>query len=867
MLLRGYRASGPDTAVIKVFMKFMSVDFLNPQSEKEDVATQYDNDAMAQYRDGAQEALPIRGGNTLLLSIVRWLVYIVVALTPIFVLPFTSEALEFNKQALIFIGASSAMLLYLIDMVKEGRLFFRKSMLWYALGSIVLAAALTTVFSNQSYRSLFGALGSNNFSLISILGYAMIAFLILAVFERRQASLLTYAMLAGGSIAMLAGLLHLADLKIFGFWQFADSRVFNTLGSANALGIFSAVLLTLGLNTFYRIRGRRANEVGVWQSRLKRVLEISTILLSLLWLAILNWWVLWIVALTGAFATLGLQALKTGYRLRYYFIPMLVIVLGVFLMLTKVNFPGKSQLPAEVSLSHRASWQIAKNVLKEDVIFGSGPENFAISYTKYKPASINASAFWAVIFNDANSEFLSALTTTGAVGAIALIGFFGSILYFLIRYMHKNMNVLRSRGINNFGLDLLPVFLSLLVAFFLYPFSVTLTFLLFVIFGLIAVLLSTKQDRLTVGLENSPVLSLISSVSSVGILIGLAFGFYFGIQRYAANVYFAQAARASGDAQLAQDADAITGKLTKAINADQREDIYAYAFANHLLNRINSDLSALRSLNARDPGQQARVQETQQRIQNFITAALDISKRSTDINPSNAQNWFQRGTVYQNLIGLVGGADDWAVTSFEEYVRRSPLDPQGYHNIGNVLVRKANNINALVVASNNLSVERRREAEQQFNEALKRAEQAYKKALEIKADFAQTIYNLGVVYDMQGRVAEAVRQLELIRQQNPFDAGLALQLGLLYYRNNQKQPAFDELQRAVRIFPDYSNARWYLALMLEERGELTKALEHLRRVLELNPGHRLVLDKIAQLEQGIREIPPAEVTDKEPLTL
>ncbi|MFH1392766.1 MAG: hypothetical protein ABIG73_00025 [Patescibacteria group bacterium] len=90
---------------------------------------------------------------------------------------------------------------------------------------------------------------------------------------------------------------------------------------------------------------------------------------------------------------------------------------------------------------------------------------------------------------------------------------------------------------------------------------------------------------------------------------------------------------------------------------------------------------------------------------------------------------------------------------------------------------------------------------------------------------------------------------------------------MLYYRDSQKEKALTEMARAVGLFKDYSNARWYLALMLEERGEIDMAIAQLGEILKLeaNKDNETVREKMASLEAGKREIPPATVTSKKPL--
>jgi tetratricopeptide (TPR) repeat protein len=160
---------------------------------------------------------------------------------------------------------------------------------------------------------------------------------------------------------------------------------------------------------------------------------------------------------------------------------------------------------------------------------------------------------------------------------------------------------------------------------------------------------------------------------------------------------------------------------------------------------------------------------------------------------------------------------------------------------------------------------------QQFNQqagaALLKAEDAFKKAIEMSGNFGLAIYNLGSVYERQGKLNEAIKQLETIAPFNSNQPGLAFELGLLYYRADRKNDALAQLQRAVVLSPDYANARWYLALIYEERKELDQAVEQLERVLdiEVNKDNEIIIKKLEGLRAGNVSIPPGSVLDEQPL--
>ena len=247
----------------------------------------------------------------------------------------------------------------------------------------------------------------------------------------------------------------------------------------------------------------------------------------------------------------------------------------------------------------------------------------------------------------------------------------------------------------------------------------------------------------------------------------------------------------------------------------------------------------------------------------LAASAVDIAKRATDASPDDSQNWVNRGIIYQNLISLVNGADTAAISMYQEALKRNPADPVTYSRIGAIYLTVAETARSLAArpAPGQNPDELRKVAADNFT----KAEENYRKAVELNNNFGQAIYDLGVVYEREGRLADSIRQLEKIRTSNPNDPSIAFELGLLYYRNNQKDAAFKQLQQATALFPNYSNARWYLSLLYEELGDLDNALIQVEEIQKTNPDNELVKQRITQLTAGKRLIPPGKVLDQKPL--
>lgn len=753
---------------------------------------------------------------------IRWVLYIVTFLVPLFFLPWTSEFLELNKQSVLIIAAGVGLVLFLAEMIQNGTLALRTSRLYLPLGAVIVASVVSAVLSKNPYQSLLGSGGGVQvFSLASILALAVIFFLVLNVIEDRGQTLKKVAVGSVG-IALLISILQVFGV-FFGSNAPFNSYGFNTVGSLNSLAILGALFLPLFLEAKWRV---------------VRFIDVGKIALALaLFLIVLvNWWVIWVVTFVSLVAWMAFKILETGRtHVSNYIFPMSIIVVGVLLMLVNFSVPVlKSRLPIEVAPSFSSSLQMTTSVLKESPIYGYGLGEFSIAYDKFKPVSIAQTIFARTHFAQATSSAFTLIVEGGLLLALAA-------LFLLVMSV---LGLYKSHSGERF------LVLSLLVVFFLFPFNLTLLFFLFLSLAFLELQSSTSSKRSWI-FEESPRHSLLGSLAFiVGLVLVLAGG-YFVTLRYVADAYYVQAVKGT-------NADEVITDFTESININPQDTRYYRLLSQAIMIKLSNDLN--------DKADKTPAQQRTQRLQNLAASSVEIAKRATDVDPNNVENWINRGLIYQNLVGLVGGADQAAINMFTEALQRSPADPTIYNSIGSVYLTIAEN--ARVFAANppanqpNLDLTSIR---QQAANSFRKAEENYKKAIELNNNYGQALFALGVVYEREGQLGNAIKQFERLRVGSPNDPSIAFELGLLYYRNGQKDAAFNQLQQATTLFPNYSNARWYLSLLYEERGDIANALAQVVEIERSNPDNELVKQRIAQLQSGTRLIPPARVLDQKPL--
>lgn len=92
--------------------------------------------------------------------------------------------------------------------------------------------------------------------------------------------------------------------------------------------------------------------------------------------------------------------------------------------------------------------------------------------------------------------------------------------------------------------------------------------------------------------------------------------------------------------------------------------------------------------------------------------------------------------------------------------------------------------------------------------------------------------------------------LQASRKLAPTDAKIAYNLGIFHYRLGEPEQAIEVLQEAVGLKPDYRDARYLLALVLQEEKRDKEAIEQLEYILEnINPTDAQAREKIEEFKK------------------
>ncbi len=770
-----------------------------------------------------------------LLSCARGLLYALIFLMPLFFLPFTIDAWEFNKQALFVALTSASALCWISSMLVEKKITLRRGWVPLVMFFPLIAYGISSYYSSAKYISLFGTTAQAYTSVLTLIAGVLFFFVAINTLHTRRAHQIIHSTLLIS--AFIAGAIGLVGLFGTNPFFFASVQGFYTIGTVNALGVFLAVVTVFssGLWVSHKKSDSLLHEgsYGV----LEQTLIIALHLMTVLYLSVIDYWMTWTILIVGlsvlfAFMLFRAKDFKTAGRV---WLPAVVFLFAIVSVFWFPAFPQRT-VPAEVTLNSQESVRITEAVLESSsATYGTGPGTFSNGYAKYHGPEITQTTFWNTRF-DRGSTFVNTLLPT-----VGYLGVGAWALFVLLLGVRTLIQILGTHQREDWlqALVAFAPWVAIIAAAFLYHGNMTTVFLLFLFSGLLG---SQVVKDVEVATEKKhPAVNLVfSGLFLLGSILFLMGVFVTG-QRYVAEVAFSDAIKADRTNASVQE---IVQHLDKASTLNRFDDRYYRALAEAVI------LQAAEVLGSVSNQEQLSAQESQ-RLQGLIAASINAAARTTSLSPEDSRNWLVRGLVYRQLIPAMGGkAAQFAVSSHENMIPLEPLNPRLWNELGKTYLSAAENERVLALAEDKGLAE---QAKKNLNELLQKAESAFGKSIEIKPDYASAHFQLAIAYERQGRVDDAIGKLESVAQYNPTDVGVSFQLGQLYLRRAQG----DDLDRSRQAFehtvalaPTYSNARWFLATIYEQQGDIREAIAQVEKVNELNPGNPLVQNRLQKLLRG-----------------
>lgn len=747
-------------------------------------------------------------------------------LTPLIFAPFTTEALEMNKQLV------ALLLILVVGLGWLGQQMAAKQLSWrggWLMSLAPLGLLMAGLFSAcLSVSSLESWLGYGGQEYVSFLTLAMCVVFYFALVNTGDAKLIKSSLLAlliSTGIVTLLMLLTLPGLYLLPF-AFTHQVGFNTIGNTNAFmaWLIPVVMLGLGLLATEKVAGRG------WQ------ILIGGLALALVFLLVaVDFWALWVAVIVGSMALI-VFALGTEHvpNVRNLAVPGIMIVIAVLFLLIKT--PLHLKLPIVVSPSTKTSWSIAEQTLHEgtgQLFFGTGPGTYDLNYAKFKPAEVNTTYFWNTRFDRAQAHPMTLLTTTGVVGLVAWVVMVLAVGACGIGGWLKR----RDSSDDSLQYVLLVGWLSLLSLQVLSASNMSLTVLFWGLSGLLVAASVTKEWNES--FKSAPRLSLgLAGGLTLFVVLG-AVALYSSLARESAEMAFAKAARMNAAGATPQE---LVDQMTKAVKRDGLNPVYQRNLATAYLAQAGVIVSE--GLKDQEFGDEDRA-----KLASASDAAIKASAKAASLSPADGLNWSTNGLVYRELMPFVQNAQNYAASMYLKALELEPNNVVYQTDLGRVYLAVADRAQQVQDLKDVDKTTKETAATNEI-EDLRLAAEAFEKATRLKPDYAPAHYYLAATYERQGKLTEAADRLAKLTQAQPKDVGLGFQLSVIYLKLNKTEAAEAELERILEIYPDYSNAMWYLAAIKANKKDATAALDLLRRVEKLNPDNEIVKESIANLEAG-----------------
>ncbi len=651
--------------------------------------------------------------------IIRYSVYATIFLIPILFLPWTSDVLDFNKQAVLVLLIVISFIFWIIKTLISGKFEFNKNKIHIFVGILFFVYILSTIFSIYKYGSFWGWPQITSESLLSLMAIIGLYFIVSNNFSKKEFFISIIVLTCSALIAEIIGL-----LQLFGVYF-----SFNTIGSVGGLGFFAVVLIPISmLMTMVSEKW--------WRFLFAVQLLISLILFSFINYSIIWWAVIAASALVMIFGTIKRDIIDA----RWMALPMFFLAVSVFFMLLGGQIGWMQQKTNEIFLSQQTSLEISFQAIKENPLLGSGPGTFAYNFSKFKDVSLSQGSFWSVTFNQATSEVLNKLATTGILGTLAFLALIIFAVFTLAKILIKD----KQAGQDLLLLGLSLGFVTLCFIYFLYCSNLVLTLLFYLFLAGIVVIISEEKKKYELK---------SSSLATLGITFAFTLILIFGLgivilngQRYVAELNYHQALVKWSEGNT----DQATKKLETAASLNSSSDLYFRQLSQVYLSQLLKKAQDLTS---------TPTQEESTAMQSLVANSVNSAKYATDLNPKSTNNWSVRGYVYQNLFGILDDAGTWALNSYDEALKLDPNSPYFYFQKGNV---------NYILAVRTEATDRNKKIEY-----LNKSKEFLEKAVSLNANYSNALYSLGVVYDALGEKTKATESFTKVLQLNPENEEIA----------------------------------------------------------------------------------------------
>ncbi len=740
---------------------------------------------------------------------------ITLGLLPILFIPNVYASLGFAKIYLLAIGIFAALTLFVLGVLRSGRLsvFVPKTIIffWAFIAMAAVAAALSgdrlDAFTGNSFEI-------HTVGFLILLGLVMTAMLFLSQSKKTVIKLFTLLSVS----TIILQIFHLVRLffgpETLSFGGLFPINTSSLIGGLNDLAIFSGLVLLVTLVLLPQLAQRIFGKI------------VATVLVvnSLLLLAIINFYLIWVViGFVSLLAVLYFISKDTWLKdseenktpTSYFTLAIvgLIFITSAAFVINGDYFGGKANSISGISYieirpSIDSTLDIAKAVYSENALLGIGPNRFEDAWRLYKNPIINETAFWNTNFTSGSGYVSTIFITTGIAGSLFFLIFLGTFLY----TTYRNIFV---REVTDHGWYLIGVisFVSSVYLWLLaiaYVPGVTVLCLTVLMSGLAvsAGLSSRKQKTFEFDVVGNKKYGFVLIAVAI-VLFGSGSLALAGVSKqFMSNTTYINTVNNFSNGASFAETDA---GLVKAQNLNPQELFVA--------ERAQLRLAEIARLNSLEVSE-----ENQALYARMLSEGVELAQQAIALDSTNPTNYI----LLSNFYNLLNPQEFEGVVARNEalFEKVRALEPK-------------NPLYLVLLAQHKARLE-------QFDETRRYLIEA----VNLKNNYTDALYLLSQLDIEQGNLESALqfaRSIILIEPNNPVRY---FQLGLLLGADQKFTEAAAAFEQAILLSNDYANARYFLSLTYLDLGREEDALAQLRIILEDNQDSQLVKDIITQVENG-----------------
>ncbi|HCC68094.1 TPA: hypothetical protein DEP90_02735 [Patescibacteria group bacterium] len=723
-----------------------------------------------------------RNINTIIESIQKILLYILLIILPIVILPFPWDFMEKGVSIAILSFTTGIVTLEVVKIIWSEKFLFLKRSSDTILFSLFVSLVLTTVFAYDTNLSLFGFNYRFSAGLIGIGSILVLTFLSRSFLSKKKDIMnVINAFLLGSILTSFFSLISLFGGNILNAIPKLSSLSevgFPIIGAPVVLVIYNCVAILFSKISLEFCKEKEIGDTG-WFS----IIAIIVNTVSLLCFAVdpialitsISFLVIWVAVSIVILDKESSSSKKS--QISSMILPIIIIVLALLMQIDEISniFLKDIEVLSPLILSIDFSWQVVSQSLMSSLkngIFGVGLDTFGTVFTALKPISLTG-----IDLVNGFNEILTSLSNMGFLWLVIwlILGWYiGKDLVNDLKNYNKEKKILVL-----FDTILLFIFLTS----FLTTYTATLRFVFFLTISLNVVLRSLIDsedvDSLllkmwtmgTGGKGKKGALTIPIFLTGITVLISLLLLFKLGSITIS-SLYLLRAENyiieenekyieiAPTSAQQSEFVDNIYSWYKQALRYDKRNPLVNRKFSLIAIDKMGVVFS------------EYEVEEDETLLNDIVllrNEAFEYSKTAINLSPSLYSGYNNRALIYMGLVNL--GYTDYirdAISAIDEAIVFKPWDYQNYYHKAQLyyllqdygaaldastqtLTINGSYIPALVISANINGIQGKTEIQLSYFEAVKTILEANdQQDTQLYIDITEQISNIEVIPEDTG---------------------------------------------------------------------------------------------------------------------